>query len=130
MDDREYLQLQIEIKKCFSNNKSSSTGLQTQRNTTINVLTTFSNHFRGEIFLLSLFELAHSAGICVSKERPISRNQNKTEKEKHTTNKKYLQRVYGSIIRQSTFLELGHSPGRCLAVPLNSASKRNWDPIS
>jgi hypothetical protein len=94
----------LKPRKRFSNKKSSLTRLQFQRNTTIDVLTTFSSHFRGEVFLFSLSELARGAGMCVSKERPISRNENQNKPEKKNKqqvkqNRKYLQRVYGSVIR-------------------------------
>jgi hypothetical protein len=89
MDDREYLQLQIEIKKHFSNNKLSSIWLQTQRKTIINVQTTFNSHFRGEIFLFSSSEVARDAGMYVLKERLIIKKEKskQTSKEKQTTNK-------------------------------------------
>jgi hypothetical protein len=66
MDDREKLQLQIEIKKCFSNNKLSLTWLQTsEKNIIIDVLTIFGSHFRGNFFLFSFSEIVHDAGMCV-----------------------------------------------------------------
>jgi hypothetical protein len=92
MDDREYLQLQIEIKKHFSKNKLSSIWLQTQRNTRIDVQITFSSDFRGEIFLLFLSKLTHDAGIYVSKEILISKKEkiktNQQRKNKQQTKQK------------------------------------------
>ena len=49
--------------------------------------------------MFSLCELARGAGMCVSKERPISRNENQNKPEKKNKqqvkqNIKYLQRVY------------------------------------
>ena len=84
--------------------------------------------------MFSLFELAHDAGMCVSKRKTDKhKGKIKTNQQRKRNNKeniKYLHNVHGSVIRRSTFLGLGHSPERCLVVPLNSIIGRNWDPIS
>jgi hypothetical protein len=38
-----------------------------RKNIIIDVLTIFSSYFRGEMFLFSLSETVHGAGMCVSK---------------------------------------------------------------
>jgi hypothetical protein len=48
----------------------------------IDVLTIFSRYFRGEMFLFSLSKMVHGAGMCISKERLISINGNKTHQRR------------------------------------------------
>jgi hypothetical protein len=68
---------------------------------------------------------------CVfQKEILISKKEKSQQTSKEKQNRKYVHSVHGSVIRQSTFLELGHSPERCLAVPLNPVIGKNWDLIS
>jgi hypothetical protein len=45
----------------------------------------------------------------------------KTVKEKKTK-EKYLHSIQRVVIKRNIFLELGHSPDRCQAVPLDSVT--------
>ena len=61
--------------------------------------------------------------MCISKAK-IGKHRGeiktKTAKENEKkTKEKYLHSVHRVVLKKNTFLELGHSPDRCLAVPLD-----------
>ena len=52
------------------------------------------------------------------------KNQNQTIKEKQTK-EKYLHSIQRVVIKRNAFSKLGHSPDRCLDVPLDSVIRKN-----
>jgi hypothetical protein len=66
--------------------------------------------------------------VCVFPKEITDKHKGKTKTTKEKkTKEKYLQRV---VIKRNTFLDLGYSLDRCLAVPLDSVIENSWDPIS